>query len=167
MGIKDAKQNKSINFITCHDGFTLNDLVSYNQKHNEANNDNNRDGADNNRSGNCGIEGATDDPAIEKLRNRQVKNFLTVTLMSLGLPMITMGDEVRRTQHGNNNAYCHDDESAWFDWSLLNKHSDVHRFVQLIIRRRLMRDVGPEQRRMTLAQWIDAGTGILVRTASH
>ena len=77
--------------------------------------------------------------------------------MSLGLPMITMGDEVRRTQHGNNNAYCHDDESAWLDWSLLNKHSDVHRFVQLIIRRRLMRDVGPEQRRMTLAQWIDAG----------
>ena len=86
-----------------------------------------------------------------------MENFLTVTLMSLGLPMITMGDEVRRTQHGNNNAYCHDDESAWFDWSLLNKHSDVHRYVQLIIRRRLMRDVGPEQRRMTLAQWIDAG----------
>jgi isoamylase len=86
-----------------------------------------------------------------------MENFLTVTLMSLGLPMITMGDEVRRTQHGNNNAYCHDDESAWFDWSLLNKHSDVRRFVQLIIRRRLMRDVGPEQRRMTLEQWIDAG----------
>jgi isoamylase len=156
-GHKGREAEQSINFITCHDGFTLNDLVSYNQKHNEANNDNNRDGADDNRSGNCGIEGATDDPAIEKLRNRQVKNFLTVTLMSLGLPMITMGDEVRRTQHGNNNAYCHDDESAWFDWSLLNKHSDVHRFVQLIIRRRLMRDVGPEQRRMTLAQWIDAG----------
>ena len=156
-GHKGREAEQSINFITCHDGFTLNDLVSYNQKHNEANNDNNRDGADDNRSGNCGIEGATDDPEIEKLRNRQVKNFLTVTLMSLGLPMITMGDEVRRTQHGNNNAYCHDDESAWLDWSLLNKHSDVHRFVQLIIRRRLMRDVGPEQRRITLAQWIDAG----------
>ena len=156
-GHKGREAEQSINFITCHDGFTLNDLVSYNQKHNEANNDNNRDGADDNRSGNCGIEGATDDPEIEKLRNRQVKNFLTLTLMSLGLPMITMGDEVRRTQHGNNNAYCHDDESAWLDWSLLNKHSDVHRFVQLIIRRRLMRDVGPEQRRMTLAQWIDAG----------
>ncbi|MCU1247980.1 MAG: glycogen debranching protein [Edaphobacter sp.] len=156
-GHKGREAEQSINFITCHDGFTLNDLVSYNQKHNEENNDNNRDGADDNRSGNCGIEGATDDPAIEKLRNRQVKNLLTVTLMSLGLPMITMGDEVRRTQHGNNNAYCHDDESAWFDWSLLNKHSDVHRFVQLIICRRLMRDVGPEQRRMTLAQWIDAG----------
>jgi isoamylase len=156
-GHKGREAEQSINFITCHDGFTLNDLVSYNQKHNEANNDNNRDGADDNRSGNCGIEGATDDPEIEKLRNRQVKNFLTVTLMSLGLPMITMGDEVRRTQHGNNNAYCHDDETAWFDWGLLNKHSDVHRFVQLIIRRRLMRDVGPEQRRMTLAQWLEAG----------
>jgi glycogen operon protein len=156
-GHEGREAEQSINFITCHDGFTLNDLVSYNQKHNEVNNDNNRDGADDNRSWNCGIEGATDDPEIEKLRNRQVKNFLTVTLMSLGLPMITMGDEVRRTQLGNNNAYCHDDESTWFDWNLLNKHPDVQRFVQLIIHRRLMRDVGPEQQRMTLAQLLNVG----------
>ena len=129
----------------------------YNQKHNEANNDDNRDGADDNRSGNCGIEGPTDDPAIEKLRNRQVKNFLTVTLMSLGLPMITMGDEVRRTQHGNNNAYCHNDESAWFDWRCLEEHADVHRFLKLLIQRRLRRDIGPERQRMTLTQLISRG----------
>ena len=115
---------------TCHDGFTLNDLVSYNDKHNEANGEDNRDGGDDNRSWNCGVEGPTDDPAIEKLRNRQVKNFLTLTMLSLGVPMILMGDEVRRTQRGNNNAYCHDDETNWFDWTLLEKHADVHRFVQ-------------------------------------
>jgi isoamylase len=156
-GHKAREAEQSINFTTCHDGFTLNDLVSYNQKHNEANNDNNRDGADDNRSCNWGVEGATGDSEIERLRNRQVKNFLIITLMSLGLPMITMGDEVRRTQNGNNNGYCHDDESIWFDWDLLKKHSDVHRFVQYVIRRRLMRDVGPEQQRMTLAQLLDAG----------
>ena len=104
--------------MTCHDGFTLNDLVSYNHKHNEANGEDNRDGANDNRSWNCGVEGPTDDPAVEALRNRQVKNFLTVTMLALGVPMILMGDEVRRTQGGNNNAYCHDDESNWFDWSL-------------------------------------------------
>ncbi len=85
-----------MNFVTCHDGFTLNDLVSYDQKHNEANGEENRDGANDNRSWNCGVEGPTDDPAIERLRNRQVKNFLTITLFSLGTPMILMGDEVRR-----------------------------------------------------------------------
>ncbi len=104
----------------------------YNQKHNEPNGEDNRDGADDNRSWNCGVEGPTDDPAIEKLRNRQVKNFLTVTLLSLGLPMISMGDEVRRTQQGNNNAYCQDNETSWFDWTLLAKHADVHRFVTLL-----------------------------------
>ena len=117
--------------MTCHDGFTLNDLVSYNQKHNEANGEDNRDGANDNRSWNCGVEGPTDDPAVEKLRNRQVKNFLTVTLMSLGTPMILMGDEVRHTQRGNNNAYCHDNEISWFDWTLVDKHADCHRFVSL------------------------------------
>ena len=156
-GHKGREAEQSINFITCHDGFTLNDLVSYSQKHNEANNDGNRDGADDNRSENYGIEGPSDDTEIEGLRNRQVKNFLITTLMSLGLPMITMGDEVRRTQHGNNNAYCHDDESTWLDWDLLKRYSDVHRFVQLIIRRRLLRDVGPEQQRMTLAQLLNVG----------
>ena len=109
-GHKQREAEQSVNFVTCHDGFTLNDLVSYNQKHNEANGEDNRDGANDNRSWNCGVEGPTDDPAVEKLRNRQVKNFLTVTLMSLGMPMILMGDEVRRTQRGNNNAYCQDNE---------------------------------------------------------
>ncbi len=109
-GHKQREAEQSINFVTCHDGFTLNDLVSYNQKHNEANGEGNRDGANDNRSWNCGVEGPTDDPSVEKLRNRQVKNFLTVTMMSLGMPMILMGDEVRHTQHGNNNAYCQDNE---------------------------------------------------------
>src|SRR5580692_471973 len=127
-GHKKREAEESVNFVTCHDGFTLNDLVSYNQKHNEANGEGNRDGGNDNRSWNCGVEGPTDDPAIEELRNRQVKNFLTVTLLSFGMPMITMGDEVRRTQHGNNNAYCHNDESVWFDWSSLEEHADVHRF---------------------------------------
>ena len=104
-GHKEREPEQSVNFVTCHDGFTLNDLVSYNEKHNEANGEDNRDGANDNKSWNCGVEGPTNDPAVEKLRNRQVKNFLTVTLLSLGVPMILMGDEVRRTQHGNNNTY--------------------------------------------------------------
>ena len=144
-GHKGREAEQSVNFVTCHDGFTLNDLVSYDRKHNEANGEDNRDGANDNRSWNCGVEGPTDDPAVEALRNRQVKNFLTVTLLSLGVPMILMGDEVRRTQGGNNNAYCHDDESTWFDWSLLEKHADVHRFVTLLAARRLLRDVEHEQ----------------------
>ena len=94
--------------MTCHDGFTLNDLVSYERKHNELNGESNRDGADDNRSWNCGTEGPTADPAVEELRNRLVKNCLTVTLLALGVPMLLMGDEVRRTQGGNNNAYCHE-----------------------------------------------------------
>jgi glycogen operon protein len=140
--------------VTCHDGFTLNDLVSYNQKHNEANGEDNRDGANDNRSWNCGVEGPTDDPAIESLRNRQVKNYLTVTMLSLGLPMILMGDEVRRTQRGNNNAYCHDNELSWFDWSLLEKHADVCRFVSLLAARRLLRDTEHEQERIGLTNFL-------------
>jgi glycogen operon protein len=126
--------------------------VSYNQKHNEANGENNRDGADDNRSWNCGAEGPTDDPEVEKLRNRQVKNFLTVTMLSLGVPMILMGDEVRRTQLGNNNAYCQDNEISWFDWTLVEKHADVHRFVTLLNARRLLRETEHERRRMSLNQ---------------
>jgi isoamylase len=155
---KEREAEQSVNFVTCHDGFTLNDLVSYNQKHNEGNGEDNRDGADDNRSWNCGFEGPTDDPVVEKLRNRQVKNFLTVTMLSLGLPMFLMGDEVRRTQYGNNNAYCRDDEANWLDWSLLTKHADVHRFVKLLIARRRLRDSGPERERMTLTQLISDGT---------
>ncbi len=156
---KEREAEQSVNFVTCHDGFTLNDLVSYDHKHNEANGEDNRDGADDNRSWNCGIEGPTDDPAVEKLRNRQVKNFLTVTLLSLGLPMLLMGDEVRRTQHGNNNSYCQDNDANWFDWSLLTKHADVLRFVRLLTARRLLRGTEAERQRMTLTQLISKGIG--------
>jgi glycogen operon protein len=155
---EEREAEQSVNFVTCHDGFTLNDLVSYNQKHNEANGEDNRDGGDDNRSWNCGVEGAANDSEIERLRNRQVKNFLTVTLLSLGLPMILMGDEVRRTQHGNNNAYCQDNEANWFDWGLLKKHADVHRFVKLLVARRLLRDTGPEHDRLTLTQLISGAS---------
>jgi len=155
---KQREAEQSVNFVTCHDGFTLNDLVSYNQKHNDANLEQNRDGANDNRSWNGGVEGPTNDPAIEKLRNRQVKNFLTVTLLSLGMPMILMSDEVRRTQRGNNNNYCHDDEGNWFDWSLVSKHSDVHRFTKLVLARRLHRDLSAERERITLTQLINQGT---------
>ncbi|KXK29665.1 MAG: isoamylase [Candidatus Brocadia sinica] len=151
-GHENREVEQSVNFVTCHDGFTLNDLVSYNSKHNEANREGNRDGSDDNLSWNCGVEGPTDDPAVEKLRNRQVKNFLTVTMLSLGVPMILMGDEVRRTQHGNNNAYCLDNEISWFDWTLVTKHADLHRFVKLLIARRRLREVEHEYQRVTLNQ---------------
>ena len=153
-GHKQREAEQSVNFVTCHDGFTLNDLVSYNQKHNEANGEDNRDGANDNGSWNCGVEGPTDDPAVEKLRNRQVKNFLTVTMLSLGVPMILMGDEVRHTQGGNNNAYCQDNEISWFDWTRVGKHADVHRFVQLLIVRRLLRDTEHERQRVSLTTMI-------------
>ena len=151
-GHKEREAEQSVNFVTCHDGFTLNDLVSYDQKHNEANGEDNRDGTNDNRSWNCGVEGPTDDPAVEKLRNRQVKNFLTVTMLSVGMPMMLMGDEVRRTQRGNNNAYCQDNETSWFDWTLLAKHADVHRFVTLLNARRRLRDFEPEGQRVSLNQ---------------
>jgi isoamylase len=136
-GIERWRPERSINFVTCHDGFTLNDLVSYNVKHNESNGEENRDGTNNNLSWNCGVEGLTEDATVEMLRNQQVKNFLTLTVLALGTPMLLMGDEARRTQRGNNNAYCHDDETSWFDWTLLKRHSDVHRFVKRLISHRL------------------------------
>src|SRR6185436_7080582 len=145
----------SVNFITAHDGFTLKDLVSYNDKHNEANGEENRDGANDNRSWNCGVEGPTDDPQIEALRNRQVKNFLTVTFLSLGVPMILMGDEMRRTQHGNNNAYCRDDADNWLDWTLLEKHGDVHRFVSLLAARRSERSDSARDQRISLTDMLE------------
>lgn len=151
-GHKEREAEASVNFVTCHDGFTLNDLVSYDHKHNEANHENNRDGTDDNRSRNWGAEGPTDDPGVEKARNRQVKNFLATTMLSLGLPMILMGDEVRRSQQGNNNAYCQDNELSWFDWTLLTKHADVQRFLKLLIEHRLMQDFKPDLRRMSLNQ---------------
>jgi len=155
-GHEDREAEQSVNFVTCHDGFTLNDLVSYNTKHNEANREDSRDGCNDNRSWNCGVEGPTDDPAVGQLRNRQVKNFLVVTLFSLGVPMILMGDEIRQTQQGNNNAYCQDNEISWLDWSLLNKHADVHRFLRLLIQRRMQRDIGPELRRQSLNELLKA-----------
>ncbi|HEX5152550.1 MAG TPA: glycogen debranching protein GlgX [Parafilimonas sp.] len=157
-GHKEREPEESINFITCHDGFTLNDLVSYNSKHNEANGEENRDGGNDNLSWNCGVEGTTVDPAIESLRNRQVKNCLTVTLMALGAPMILMGDEVRRTQYGNNNAYCQNNELGWFDWSLLEKHPDIHRFVKHVIHARLQRDVSKSEYSMNLNQLLSTAS---------
>ena len=126
-GHKEREPEQSVNFVTCHDGFTLNDLVSYNGKHNEDNGENNRDGMDDNLSWNCGAEGPVDDPMIEALRTRQVKNFLVLNMLAVGTPMLLMGDEVRRTQRGNNNAYCQDNEISWFDWDLLKRHADIHR----------------------------------------
>ena len=111
----------SLNFVTCHDGFTLNDLVSYDTKHNLANGEGDRDGSDLNFSWNSGVEGPTDDPAIQRLRERQIRNFLVVNLLAIGVPMILMGDEVRRTQGGNNNAYAHDDMTSWFDWAAVER----------------------------------------------
>ncbi|MGD1804348.1 glycogen debranching protein GlgX [Dapis sp. BLCC M126] len=129
----DREPNHSINFITCHDGFTMNDLVSYNEKHNEANCEDNRDGANDNCSWNCGVEGVTDKREIEVLRLRQIKNFFTVLFFSQGTPMILMGDEVRRTQLGNNNGYCQNNQLSWFDWSQIEKQTDLLRFVRGII----------------------------------
>jgi glycogen operon protein len=120
----------SINFITCHDGFTLMDLVSYNWKHNEANGENNNDGTNDNDSWNCGWEGPTDDFSINALRHRQIKNAVAMLMVSQGVPMILMGDEVGRTQKGNNNTYCHDNELNWLDWTLLETHADLFRFFK-------------------------------------
>jgi isoamylase len=154
-GHKEREAEHSINFVTCHDGFTLNDLVSYDQKHNDANGEHNRDGADNNLSWNCSVEGPTDDPAVEALRDRQIKNFFALLVLSTGTPMLLMGDEVRRTQRGNNNGYCHDNELTWFDWSLLERHSGMHRFVKLLNEYRQRRDVATEPVTLTLNQLLD------------
>ena len=123
-----------INFVTCHDGFTLNDLVSYTEKHNRENGEQNRDGANDNYSANYGIEGPTDDYEIESLRNRQVKNFIATLFLAQGTPMMLAGDEIRRTQHGNNNAWCQDNATSWVDWSLLEEHHDIHAFTRHLIR---------------------------------
>jgi glycogen operon protein len=154
-GHKEREAEHSINFVTCHDGFTMNDLVSYDRKHNEANGENNRDGSNDNLSWNCSVEGPSDDPAVEGLRERQIKNFFALLLLSTGTPMWPMGDEVRRTQHGNNNAYCHDSELNWFDWSLLERHAGMHRFVKVLSQYRQRRDVVTESATLTLNQLLD------------
>ena len=126
-----------INFVTAHDGFTLNDLVSYNDKHNEANGENNSDGASNNRSWNCGVEGPTDDPDITALRERQIRNLLSTLLLSQGTPMLVAGDEFGRTQQGNNNAYCQDNEISWLNWNYGERGEALIRFMQKLTRLRL------------------------------
>jgi isoamylase len=126
----------SINFVTAHDGFTLHDLVSYNDKHNEANGEDNRDGHDHNLSWNCGVEGPTTDPAVTALRATQVRNFLATLLLSQGVPMITAGDEIGRTQGGNNNAYCQDNEISWLDWTLDRSRRELLEFVRYVLRLR-------------------------------
>ena len=127
------RPHASINFISAHDGFTLHDLVSYNDKHNEINQENNRDGSDNNNSWNCGVEGETDDPEINALRARQKRNFLATLLFSQGVPMLVAGDEMGRTQHGNNNAYCQDNEISWLAWDLKPQDQDLLEFTRYII----------------------------------
>jgi len=124
----------SINFITCHDGFTLRDLVSYNEKHNLANGENNRDGSNENYSDNCGVEGETDAPSVNAMRRRMQKNFLTTLFVSIGAPMLLGGNEFGRTQKGNNNAYCQDNEVSWFDWSLVQDNADLLAFCRGVIR---------------------------------
>lgn len=123
----------SINFVNCHDGFTLNDLVSFDEKHNLENGEGNNDGINENLSWNCGVEGPTDNAEIEHLRNRQIKNFVTILMLSRGVPMFVMGDEIRRTQNGNNNAYCQDNEISWMDWSLLERNKETYHFFRKII----------------------------------
>ena len=123
----------SVNFITAHDGFTMNDLVSYNEKHNEANGEGNRDGESNNRSWNCGVEGPTNIPDVNDLRQRQMRNMFATLLFSQGIPMICGGDEVARTQQGNNNAYCQDNEISWINWGLLKSNQDIYQFTKAAI----------------------------------
>jgi isoamylase len=131
------KPSASINFVTAHDGFTLNDLVSYNEKHNDANGEQNRDGSDNNDSWNMGAEGPTDDPVINELRERQMRNFLATLMISQGVPMIAGGDEVARTQNGNNNTYCQDNELTWFNWELSPEQERLLSFARRIVQLRL------------------------------
>jgi len=145
---------QSINFITCHDGFTLNDLVSYNLKHNENNRDDNQDGTDNNLSWNCGTEGPSVDPDVERLRIQQIKNFFALNLLSIGTPMLLMGDEVRRTQQGNNNAYCLDSDVSWLDWNLCQSNVETLRFVTQMIRIRLHFDQATEGNPIALEDYL-------------
>ncbi len=152
----------SVNFVTCHDGFTLNDLVSYRAKHNEANGENNHDGADANFSENYGVEGETSDAEIEAVRNRQIKNFLLTLFVSRGTPMLQGGDEFRRTQGGNNNAYCQDNETTWYDWDGLNEHREIFRFAKGMIAFRRAHPVLSEERFYTDAEvhWFNPQGGL-------
>ncbi len=154
-GGRPAEVEHSINFVSCHDGFTLNDLVTYSRKHNEANGLGNSDGSDSEWSCNWGTEGPTDDPVVERLRNQLVKSFLAITLIAMGVPMIGMGDEVRRTQLGNNNPFCQDNDVSWLDWSLVDRHSDVLRFVRGAIRLRMSLDMTRVEHGLALRAFLD------------
>ena len=147
----------SINFVTAHDGFTLRDLVSYNEKHNEANLEENRDGTDDNRSWNCGAEGPTDDPEVNGLRAQQQRNFLTSLLLSIGVPMLTSGDEHGRTQHGNNNAYCQDNEISWIDWDLDDERRELLELTKQLIAFRKEHPVFRRDRFLTGEQAMGSG----------
>ncbi|MCP9775038.1 glycogen debranching protein GlgX [Cyanobium sp. WAJ14-Wanaka] len=149
-GYENRDAESSVNFVTCHDGFTLSDLVSYNTKHNESNLESNRDGSNDNFSWNCGAEGYTDEPSVLRLRLQQRRNFLTLLLLSNGTPMIGMGDEIGRSQSGNNNAYCQDGVISWMDWVNVGTSSDLGRFVSLLIDFRQHRDFVSEHQYYTL-----------------
>ena len=151
-GPRQREAEESVNFITCHDGFTLADLVSFNAKHNAANGEQNHDGSDDNASWNCGVEGPTADSAVLELRARQMRNFLAVLLIAAGTPMLAMGDEVARSQQGNNNAYCQNNATSWFDWSLVEANADLLRFVRVLIAHRQHRDVVVDRLPLTLAE---------------
>jgi len=154
-GAEHLDPEQSVNFVTCHDGFTLSDLVTYEQKRNQANGEQNRDGSDDNRSWNCGVEGPSDDPAVEAVRARQVKNLLAITLLSSGVPMIGMGDEARRTQRGNNNAYCQDNELTWLDWDEVARHEGLKRFVRQLVQLRFSFDPAEEAGERSLAEFLE------------
>jgi glycogen operon protein len=161
-----------VNFVTAHDGFTLNDLVTFNDKHNEANGEGNRDGSSDNRSWNCGVEGPTDDPAINELRERQKRNLLATLLLSQGTPMMLAGDEFGRTQQGNNNAYCQDNEISWLDWSLEGKGNQLTNFVRrltalrhkypILRRNRFLTGVVDEELDVKDLTWINASGAEMV-----
>jgi isoamylase len=152
----------SINFVTCHDGFTLNDLVSYQDKHNQANGESNHDGTNANYSSNYGAEGETDDVHIESIRKRQIKNFLLTLLISRGVPMLLGGDEFRRTQRGNNNAYSQDNETSWYDWSCLDKNREIFRFARGMIAFRSAHPILSEEQFYTDAEihWFGSHGGL-------
>lgn len=151
---KNREAEQSINFVSCHDGFTLMDVVSYNHKHNLANNEGNRDGNNENYSYNFGVEGPTNNKYINKLRKRQIKNLHVINILSLGAPMILMGDEVRRTQQGNNNAYCQDNEISWFDWDLVEQNQEMFRFVKILIQKRLLRETSQRGFNLSLIEFL-------------
>jgi glycogen operon protein len=159
----------SINFVTCHDGFTLEDLVSYDHKHNEANGEGNRDGTDDNRSWNCGTEGPSADPGIRELRDRQKRNVLATLFCSQGVPMLSAGDELGRTQHGNNNAYCQDNEVSWVDWSLADGAQELVEFTRALSRLRREHPVFRRRRffRGRSATGTSGGPGDIVWLTPH